>query len=63
MLLGSAPWPDKEKNVIRIRRNDTNVVRWMCNVRLEEYHGRMFRKSKIAVVCSSRKNGRECLAE
>ena len=62
MLLGSAPWPLKENNVTIIGRYDAVMVRWMCHVKLDEYHERMFAKSKTAMVWSSIKNGRESLA-
>lgn len=29
---GSKTWQVKEHNVIRLERNDTRMVRWMCNV-------------------------------
>ena len=38
MLLGSASWPVKEKNVIRIWRNDATIVMWKWNVKLEKSH-------------------------
>ena len=36
MLYGSETWPIKEKDVIRLERNDTRIVRLMFNVRPEE---------------------------
>ena len=50
MLLGSASWPLKENNVIIIGRYDAAMVRWMCHVKLDEYHERMFAKSKTAMI-------------
>ena len=38
------------------------MVRWMCDVKLEQYNERMLTETKIAVVWLSRKNGLDCLA-
>ena len=35
-LYGSETWPVKEKDVIRLERNDAWMVRWMCNIRPED---------------------------
>lgn len=34
--LGAKPWPVKEEDVIRLKANDTRMVRWMCIVRLDD---------------------------
>ena len=36
MLYGSKTWPVKVDDVIRLKRNDTRMVRWMYNVRPED---------------------------
>ena len=36
MLYGSETSPVKEEDMIKLERNDTSIVRWMCNVRPED---------------------------
>ena len=36
MLYGREIWLAKEEDVIRLESNDARMVRWMCNVRLED---------------------------
>ena len=36
MLYGSGTFPVKKDNVIRLDRNDTRMVGWMCNIRPED---------------------------
>ena len=36
MLYGNVTWPVKEKDVIRLQRNDARMVRWKCSVRPED---------------------------
>ena len=36
MLYGSEAWPVKEKDVIRLERNDARIVRWMFRIRPED---------------------------
>ena len=55
-------WSVKEKNVTRIGRNNAAMVRWMCDVRLEEYHAKMFAESNIAMVRSSIKKWKRTLS-
>ena len=31
MLYGSETWPVKEKDLVKLERNDARMVRWMCN--------------------------------
>lgn len=45
-------WPIREKNTIRIRRNNPTIIRWMFNVRPEEYCKRISVESKIGMVWS-----------
>ena len=55
MLLESASWGVKEKNVVIIEKNNENMIRYICNVEIEESHERTLTESKIAIVWSSRK--------
>ena len=61
-LLRSVSCSVKENNMMESGRDSATFVRHVCKVRLEEHHERMFTESKIAMVMSSRKNGRGCLA-
>lgn len=61
MLLGSVSWLVKGKNFIKIDGSTATIFWWMFDVRVEEYHGRVFTDSNISMVWSSRKNGREFL--
>ena len=36
ILYGSEAWPVIDENVIRLERNDANMITWMCNVRHED---------------------------
>lgn len=40
----------KANNLIIIRKNDTTMVKWICNVRLEKYYEIMFAESKDAMI-------------
>ena len=40
----------KGKNVINIGRNNATIVRWLCDVRLEKSHERIFTVSKLAMI-------------
>ena len=61
VFITNIPLKGKEKNVIRIGRNDARMVNWMGNIRLEEYHERMLTDPNIVVVWSSSKTGRQCM--
>ena len=34
MLYRNKTWPVKQENFISLGRNDTSMVRWMCNVKI-----------------------------
>lgn len=36
MLCRDDTWPVKERNAIRLEKDDVKMLRWMCNVRLED---------------------------
>lgn len=36
MLYGSETWPVEEEDLIWLEKNDTRMVRWMCNIRHED---------------------------
>ena len=36
MLYGRETWPVKEKDLIRLERNDARMIRWMCKIGLRK---------------------------
>ena len=36
MLYGSETWAVKEADILRLERNDTTMIRWVCNVILKD---------------------------
>lgn len=56
ILYGKAIWPVKVENMIRLQRNDKQMVRWMRNVRLENKISDLELRNKLQL-----NNMRECL--
>ena len=36
MLYGRETWPVREKDLIRLERNDARMIRWMCKIGLRK---------------------------
>ena len=63
MLLRDPSWPFKEMNMIKIGRDNAKMVRRISNFRLKEHNEKIYIELTIAIVWSSKKNGRENLAK
>ena len=56
MLYGSETWSVKEKDVIRLERNDARIVRWMFKIRPEDTISAEELRTRLKL-----KSMRECL--
>ena len=74
-VYGSDTRPVKEEDEIKLKKNDARIVRWICDVRSEDFgsgtldqtkfgeHEGTFIEQKTAMVWSPRKKVRECFID
>ena len=47
MLYGSGTWQSRESDVMKLKRNDVRMVRWICSVRKEKRNSAVECRNKL----------------